>query len=42
MANELSGPIVSMSLIDYFSKIKNLKRHLDLYLYQRQLVQSHI
>ena len=26
--NELSGPIVSMSLIDYFSKIKNLQKTL--------------
>ena len=26
--NELSGPIVSMSLINYFSKIKNLQKTL--------------
>ena len=26
--NELSGPIVAMSLINYFSKIKNLEKTL--------------
>ena len=32
--NELSGPIVSMSLINYFSKFKNLK-NLEIYIYTR-------
>ena len=34
--NELSGPIVAMGLINYFTKIKNLKKLLDLYSYLRR------
>ena len=34
--NELSGPIVSMSLIKYFKKYGKLKDHFVLFLYLKQ------
>ena len=36
--NELSGPIVSLTLAQYFLKIKNLKKNFKIYFYQNNRI----